>query len=87
MRSGAFDGQIVKSHIRYYYHDSHLWASKNHYFCHQTTHIFQILDIALLDALKKYATGLETLDEESRAVAFFLKVYCDFKQTMVEINI
>jgi hypothetical protein len=41
----------------------------------------------LLDALKKYATGLETLDEESRAVAFLLKVYRDFKQTMVEINI
>jgi hypothetical protein len=37
--------------------------------------------------LKKYATGLEKLDEESRAAVFILKVYRDFEETIVEINI
>jgi hypothetical protein len=41
----------------------------------------------LFGALKKHGIGLETLDEESRAAAFLLKVYRDFKQTMVEVNI
>jgi hypothetical protein len=44
-----------------------------------TIHTFQILDVVLFDTLKKYATGPETLDEESQAAAFLLKVYCDFK--------
>jgi hypothetical protein len=51
------------------------------------TCICQILDVVLFGALKKHATGFEKLDEESRTAAFLLKVYCDFKQTMVEINI
>jgi hypothetical protein len=46
-----------------------------------------MLDVMLFNALKKHATGLETLDEEQPAAAFLLKVYHDFKQTMVEINI
>jgi hypothetical protein len=50
-------------------------------------HIFQILDVVLFNALKKYATGLETLDEESQAIAFLLKLHRDFEQMMVEINI
>jgi hypothetical protein len=37
--------------------------------------------------MKKHATGLETLDEEQPAAAFLLKVYHDFKQTMIEVNI
>jgi hypothetical protein len=63
------------------------WVSKNHYLFHHTTHIFQILDVVLFGTLKKHATSLETLNEESRAAAFLLKVYRDFKQTMVEVNI
>jgi hypothetical protein len=42
-------------------------------------HIFQILDVVLFGALKKYATGLETLDEESQAIAFLFKVHRDFE--------
>jgi hypothetical protein len=38
-------------------------------------------------ALKKHATGLETLDEEQPASAFLLKVYHDFKQIVIEVNI
>jgi hypothetical protein len=53
----------------------------------ETAHIFQVLDIILFGALKKRATGLETLDEEQPAAAFLLKFYHDFKQTMIEVNI
>jgi hypothetical protein len=46
----------------------------------------QMLDMMLFDALKKHATGLAKLDEESQVAAFLLKVCRDFKQTMVEVN-
>jgi hypothetical protein len=50
------------------------------------TYIFQIFDIVLFDSLKRHATSLETLDEERPIAQFLLKVYHDFKQTMVESN-
>jgi hypothetical protein len=56
-------------------------------FATHTTHIFQILDMVLFGALKKHAMDVETLEEESRAVEFILKVYRDFRQTMIEVNI
>jgi hypothetical protein len=56
-------------------------------FASHKTHIFQMFNVILFDALKKYTTGLEMLDEESQAAAFLLKIYCDFKQTIVKINI
>jgi hypothetical protein len=56
-------------------------------FAPYTTHIFQMLDVVLFDSLKKHATGFETLDEEQPAAAFLLKVYHDFKQTLIEVNI
>jgi hypothetical protein len=56
-------------------------------FASHTTHIFQMLDVMLFGAMKKHAIGLETLDEEQPAAAFLLKVYHDFKQTMIEVNI
>jgi hypothetical protein len=46
-----------------------------------------MLDVVLFGAMKKHATGLETLDEEQPAAAFLLKVYHDFKQTTIEVNI
>jgi hypothetical protein len=52
-----------------------------------TTHVFQILDGVLFGALKKHATGLRTLDEEQPTAAFIIKVYQDFKQMMMEVNI
>jgi hypothetical protein len=51
------------------------------------THIFQILDVVLFGALKKHDTGLTTLEEEQTTAAFIIKVYHDFKQTMIEVNI
>jgi hypothetical protein len=56
-------------------------------FASYTTHIFQMLDIVLSGALKKYANGLKMFDEEQSAAAFLLKVYHDFKQTIIEVNI
>jgi hypothetical protein len=49
-------------------------------FATHTTHILQMFDVMLFSALKKHATGLETLDEEQSAVAFLLKVYHDLKK-------
>jgi hypothetical protein len=46
-----------------------------------------MLDVVLFGALKKHATGLSTLGKEQSAPAFIIKVYHDFKQTMVEVNI
>jgi hypothetical protein len=46
-----------------------------------------MLDIMLFSILKRHATGLEMLNEESETVAFILKLYHDFKQTIVEVNI
>jgi hypothetical protein len=56
-------------------------------FAPHTTHVFQVLDLVLFGALKKHATALQLFDEESDTVAFILKLYHDFKQTMVEVNI
>jgi hypothetical protein len=56
-------------------------------FATDTPHIFQMLDVILFGDFKKLATGLETLDEEQLAATFLLKVYHDFKQTMIEVNI
>jgi hypothetical protein len=51
------------------------------------THVFQVLDGLLFGALKKLTSGLETRNEESGTVAFIIKLYHDFKQTIVEVNI
>jgi hypothetical protein len=56
-------------------------------FAPQITHIFQVLDVVLFCALKKRAIRLSTLDQEQSAAAFIIKVYHDFRQTMVEVNI
>jgi hypothetical protein len=56
-------------------------------FAHHTAHIFQMLDVVLFGTLKKHANGLKMFDEEQPAVAFLLRVYRNFKQTMIEVNI
>jgi hypothetical protein len=56
-------------------------------FAPHATHVFQMLDVVLFGALKKCASGLEMWNEESDTVAFIIKLYHDFKQTMVEVNI
>jgi hypothetical protein len=44
-------------------------------------------DVVLCGALKKHATSLTMLNEDQPAVAFLIKVYHDYKQTIVEANI
>jgi hypothetical protein len=56
-------------------------------FAFHTTHIFHVLDVILFGALKKHVSGLKIVDEEHPAAAFLLKVYHDFKETMIEVNI
>jgi hypothetical protein len=56
-------------------------------FVSHKTHVFQVLDVVPFGALQKHATGLESLNEKSRTIAFILKLYLDFKQSMVELNI
>jgi hypothetical protein len=46
-----------------------------------------MLDVILFGALKKHANGLKMFDEEQPTVAFLLKIYHDFKQTIIEVNI
>jgi hypothetical protein len=43
-------------------------------FAPHTTQIFQVLDVVLFSALKKYDTSLTMLDEEQSATAFLVKV-------------
>jgi hypothetical protein len=55
-------------------------------FAPHTTQIFRMLDVILFGALQKHANGLKMFDEEQPADAFLLKIYHDFKQTMIEVN-
>jgi hypothetical protein len=41
----------------------------------------------LFEALKKYATGLTTLEEEQTTTAFVMKVCHGVKQRMIEVNL
>jgi hypothetical protein len=56
-------------------------------FAPDTTKIFQVLDLVLFGALKKRANDLRPFEEEQPTVAFMLRIYRDFKQTMIEVNI
>jgi hypothetical protein len=56
-------------------------------FAPHTIHVFQMLDIVLFGALKKLVTGLSMFDPEQTAVAFTIKVYHDFIETTIEVNI
>jgi hypothetical protein len=56
-------------------------------FAPHTTHLFQIFDAVLFGALKKHVNGLKMFDEEQPAAAFLRRVYRDFKQIMIEIDI
>jgi hypothetical protein len=46
-----------------------------------------MLDIVLFSALEKHAIGIEVLNEESGMASFMLRLYHDFKPTMVEVNL
>jgi hypothetical protein len=56
-------------------------------FAPHTTNIFQVLDVVLFGAMKKHDTGLKDLDETLPTAAFLIRVYHNFKQTVIEVNI
>jgi hypothetical protein len=56
-------------------------------FATHMTHVFQMLDVVLFSALKKCASGLEMWNDGSGTIAFIIKLYHDFRQIMVEVNI
>jgi hypothetical protein len=53
-------------------------------FTPQTTQIFQVLDVALFGVLKRRLGYELPFEDEKETVKFIMKVYHDFKQTMVE---
>jgi hypothetical protein len=55
-------------------------------FAPHTTQIFQVLDVTLFGVLKRRLGYKLPLEDENETVRFIMKVYHDFKQTMVEPN-
>jgi hypothetical protein len=56
-------------------------------FAPHTTQIFQILDLTLFGVLKRQPRYDLPFDDDTATVKFIMKVYRDFKETMVEPNI
>jgi hypothetical protein len=52
-----------------------------------TTQIFQVLDVTLFGVLKRRLGHKFPFEDEKETVKFIMKVYHDFKQTVVEPNI
>jgi hypothetical protein len=52
-----------------------------------TTQIFQVLDVTLFGVLKRCLGDKLPFEDEKETVRLIMKVYHDFKQTMVEPNI
>jgi hypothetical protein len=82
-----FDGQLFMSRVRRCYRASQQSASQNHYlFSSRHSHLSNPrCDFVL--GLEKHVTGLGTLYGKQPAAGFIIKVYHDFKQMIVEINI
>jgi hypothetical protein len=55
-------------------------------FAPHTTQIFRILDMTLFGVLKQRLGSKLPFEDEKETVTFIMKVYRDFKQTMVELN-
>jgi hypothetical protein len=56
-------------------------------FAPHTTQIFQVLDVTLFGVLKRRLGYKLTFEDEKETVKFIMKVYHNFKQTLVESNI
>jgi hypothetical protein len=56
-------------------------------FASHTTQIFQILDLTLFGVLNHQRRYDLPFDDDAATVKFIMKVYRDFKNTMVEPNI
>jgi hypothetical protein len=56
-------------------------------FAPHTTQTFQVLDVTLFGVLKRRPRSQLPFEDEKETVGFIMKVYRDFKQTMVKPNI
>jgi hypothetical protein len=56
-------------------------------FAPHTTHIFQVLDLALFGVLKRRGQYHLPLDDENKTADFIKRVYHNFRQTMIDANI
>jgi hypothetical protein len=56
-------------------------------FAPHTTQIFQVLDVTLFGVVKRRLGYKLPFEDEKETVRFIMKVYHDFKETMVEPNI
>jgi hypothetical protein len=56
-------------------------------FAPHTTQIFQVLDVTLFGVLQRRLGYKLPFEDEKETVGFIMKVYHDFKETMVEPNI
>jgi hypothetical protein len=56
-------------------------------FAPHTTHIFQVLDLALFGALKRRSQYQLSFDDEKRRARFIERPYHDFRLTMIDMNI
>jgi hypothetical protein len=55
-------------------------------FAPHTAQIFQVLDVTLFGVLRRRPGSKLPLEDEKESVKFIMKVYHNFKQTMVEFN-
>jgi hypothetical protein len=55
-------------------------------FAPHTTQIFQVLDVTLFGVLKRRLGYELPFEDEKETVNFIMKVYHDFKQTIVDSN-
>jgi hypothetical protein len=56
-------------------------------FAPHTTHIFQVLDLTLFGVVKRRPRYEPPFETENSTVKFLMKVYHDFRQTMVPSNV
>jgi hypothetical protein len=56
-------------------------------FALHTTQIFQVLDVTFFSVLKRRPRYELPFDDQKATIKFIMKVYHDFKQTMVKPNI
>jgi hypothetical protein len=56
-------------------------------FAGHTTHIFQVLDLTLFGALKRRPRYELPFETDNSTVKLLMKVYNDFRQTMVPSNV
>jgi hypothetical protein len=87
MRSRTFDGQLLTSHGRWGCGAPHHSPSPNHHDCPAYDSYLSGPWCRAVWRDEKHNTSLKDLDETLPSAAFLIRVYHDFKLTMIEVNI